>query len=76
MALGICYFNQGFRVFNLLATKNFYKEQMGLQPDYAQFLASIISFPWSLKFFYGLIADNFPIFGSRRKAYVVFSSLL
>lgn len=32
--------------------------------------------PWSLKIFYGLISDNLPIFGSRRKSYLIIGSLL
>jgi MFS family permease len=27
--------------------------------------------PWSLKLLYGLISDNLPLFGSKRKSYVI-----
>ena len=30
--------------------------------------------PWSFKIIYGLISDNFPIFGSRRKSYLLIGS--
>ena len=32
--------------------------------------------PWSFKFFYGLIADTFPIFGSRKKSYIILMSII
>jgi len=37
---------------------------------------SIISIPWSIKILYGLISDNVPIMGSRRKSYVVLMGLI
>jgi len=36
----------------------------------------MITLPWSFKLLYGLIADNFPIKGSRRKSYVILTGLL
>jgi MFS family permease len=32
--------------------------------------------PWSLKIFYGLISDNCPLFGSRRRSYLILLSVL
>jgi hypothetical protein len=32
---------------------------------------SLIMLPWSVKILYGLISDNVPIFGYRRKSYVI-----
>ena len=32
--------------------------------------------PWSLKVIYGLIADNVPIFGSKRRSYIALNGLL
>ena len=31
--------------------------------------------PWSIKILYGLISDNLPIFGSRRKSYLLIMAL-
>ena len=39
-------------------------------------LTSIIGLPWSLKILYGIISDNVPIYGSRRKSYLVIMSAL
>ena len=32
--------------------------------------------PWSIKIVYGLISDNLPICGSRRKSYILLASIL
>ena len=32
--------------------------------------------PWSMKILYGLISDNIPLFGSRRKSYLIIFSVL
>ena len=37
---------------------------------------SIIHIPWSVKIIYGLISDNVPIFGTRRKSYLVLMGIL
>lgn len=47
-----------------------------LQPAEMQVLTSIINFPWCIKLFYGLIADNVPIFGSKRKAYICINGII
>ena len=39
-------------------------------------LTSIVGLPWSLKILYGIISDNVPIYGSRRKSYLVIMSAL
>lgn len=41
-----------------------------------QVLTSIINLPWSLKLFYGLIADNVPIYGSKRRSYIAINGFL
>jgi len=35
----------------------------------------MVILPWSFKIIYGLIADNIPIFGSRRKCYLIINGL-
>ena len=37
---------------------------------------SMLSVTWSIKIFYGLISDNFPIFGSRRKSYIIIAGII
>ena len=59
-----------------LAVKDLFKQYMKLDPGYMAQLQSIIGFPWSIKLFYGMFSDNVPIFGSKRKSYVVILGLL
>eukprot|EP00347_Sterkiella_histriomuscorum_P014137 403362023 len=70
------YFLQGFRTFHMLSVKDLFRLYLNLEADYTQFLVSLISLPWSFKLIYGLIADNFPILGSRRKSYVIVNGFL
>lgn len=37
---------------------------------------SIIHLPWSVKLIYGLTSDNVPIFGTRRKSYIVLMGII
>jgi len=37
---------------------------------------SMIHIPWSIKIIYGLISDNVPIAGTRRKSYIILMGLL
>jgi hypothetical protein len=37
---------------------------------------SIIHLPWSIKLIYGLLSDNVPIAGSRRKSYIIIMGIV
>lgn len=37
---------------------------------------SVAAFPWILKIFYGLLSDTYPLFGYRRKSYLIIASLI
>lgn len=37
---------------------------------------SLITLPWSFKVIYGIITDNVPIFGLKRRPYLIFFALL
>jgi MFS-type transporter involved in bile tolerance (Atg22 family) len=37
---------------------------------------SLISLPWSLKILYGLISDNVPVCGTRRKSWLIIMGLI
>ena len=39
-------------------------------------LGSIIGFPWTIKLIYGLLSDNVPILGYKRKSYVVIMGMM
>lgn len=59
-----------------LAEKDLYKEYMGLDPSTMAYLSSVTMIPWSVKILYGLLSDNVPIMGTRRKSHVVIMGAL
>ena len=48
----------------------------GQDAAYVSACAALLALPWSVKPLYGLLSDFVPIFGSRRKSYLVLSSAL
>ena len=52
------------------------KNDFKLQPEREQELQAIMALPWTPKLFYGIIADSFPICGSRKKNYIIVTSVL
>jgi len=52
--------------------KNTYK----LEPGTSAILSATIIFPWSIKIVYGLISDNYPILGAKRRPYLVAMSFI
>ena len=69
--LAFQYFNQGSKALLGLGQKDYLKEHLGLDPSEMTYLETFIGFPWSVKILYGIISDNFPIFGHYRKSYVI-----
>lgn len=70
---GMAYFCQHFAQTGLLAQpmQFYFKEVLGFSPsDTATFMASLV-FPWMIKPVYGLISDYLPLFGYRRKSYLL-----
>jgi len=59
-----------------LATAALFKDHFKLDPGKVQVFNSVIMFPWTIKIVYGWISDNIPIFGSRRKSYIIICSIL
>ena len=74
--LGMQYFNQGTKVLVYLASADLFKAYYHLDPGRVQTLQAFTFLPWSIKLLYGLISDNVPIMGSRRKSYLLIMSLL
>ena len=74
--LAMQYFNQGTKVLVFLAASDMYKNHYHLEPGHVQTLKAFTFLPWSTKILYGLISDNFPIFGSRRKSYLLIMAVL
>ena len=49
---------------------------MNLSPGEMQFYTTIISFPATIRIFFGIISDNFPINGSSRKPYIIIFGII
>jgi folate/biopterin transporter len=76
MAIAVIYFVQGAMGLAQLSISFFLKDELRLGPAEVAALVGIAMLPWTIKPFYGLISDSFPIFGYRRRPYLVISSLL
>ena len=60
----------------ILACQDYFKVYLKLDPGQMTGLMSIVMFPWSVKILYGLISDNVPILGTKRKSYIVMMGFL
>jgi len=76
MALGFQYFNTGLKGMAILALQDIFKTVLYLSPSETQSCMSIIFLAWTPKLLYGIFTDTFPIFGSRKKSYLVLCGLM
>ncbi len=72
----LVYFSQG--IGSLAGQPLFFylKETMGLPASTIMVLGSLTTAPWMIKPLYGWISDTFPLWGYRRKSYMILSGLL
>ena len=75
-ALGMQYFNTGFRQIIMLSDNNFWDQVYHLPPGTAAMYTSWINLPWAPKLLYGIITDSVPICGSTKRSYVVLMGIL
>jgi hypothetical protein len=68
--------NHGLWIIATLAVKDYYKTYLALDPGEMAIYNSLISLPWSFKILYGLISDNVPICGTRRKSYLIIMGII
>ncbi|XP_034916314.1 probable folate-biopterin transporter 2 isoform X1 [Populus alba] len=69
--------NQGLGgAFNRVGTDYYMKDVQKVQPSESQIYQGIISIPWLVKPLWGLVTDFLPIFGYRRRPYLIFAGLL
>lgn len=72
----LIYFTQGIGSLPSQALFYYLRETLGMAVSTIMMLGSITSIPWMVKPLYGLLSDRFPIFGYRRKAYIILSGIL
>ena len=70
------YFVQGILGLARLAITFFFKDSLGLNPAEVATITGITFIPWMIKPLYGFISDSFPLFGYRRRSYIIASGIL
>ena len=73
--VSIIYFFQGFSLSGL-ALSLYFKEQLNFSITTLALMGAIISSPWLCKVLFGIASDSYPLFGYRRKSYLVISTVL
>ncbi|MBI3332498.1 MAG: MFS transporter [Candidatus Omnitrophica bacterium] len=72
----LVYFSQGIGGLASQPLFFYLKETLGLPPSTLMYLGSVTTIPWMIKPLYGWISDTFPLWGYRRKSYMIASGLL
>ncbi len=75
-AILLVYFVQGILGLARLAVSFYFKDELGLTPAEVSALMGIVALPWVLKPVFGLVSDSWPLFGYRRRSYLVLAGLL
>lgn len=70
------YFVQGILGLARLAVSFFLKDTLGLSPAEVGALVGVSALPWIMKPLFGFLSDGLPIFGYRRRSYLVLSGIL
>jgi Na+/melibiose symporter-like transporter len=69
-------FNSGIATITELAVNYYFKDKLKINPAFLSQINAIIKIPFMIKPLFGLITDFFPIFGFRRKFYIIISAIL
>eukprot|EP00256_Glycine_max_P050548 XP_006606061.2 folate-biopterin transporter 1, chloroplastic isoform X4 [Glycine max] len=76
VAVAMVYFVQGVLGLARLAVNFYLKDDLHLDPAEAAVISGFSALPWLVKPLYGFISDSVPLFGYRRRSYLVLSGLL
>ncbi len=76
IAILLVYFVQGILGLARLAVSFFLKDELGLGPAEVSALTGIAALPWVIKPLFGFMSDGLPIFGYRRRPYIILSGLM
>ncbi|CAH8264443.1 unnamed protein product [Arabidopsis lyrata] len=76
VAVAMVYFVQGVLGLARLAVSFYLKDDLRLDPAETAVITGLSSLPWLVKPLYGFISDSVPLFGYRRRSYLVLSGLL
>src|SRR4028119_118871 len=70
------YFVQGILGLARLAVSFFLKDELGLSPAQVAALMGIAALPWVIKPLFGFLSDGLPLFGYKRRPYLILSGLM
>jgi len=76
IAIMAIYFVEGALGLSRLAQTFYLKDNLHLGPAESSALAGLFAVPWMIKPLYGFLSDGFPLFGSRRRNYLILCGLL
>jgi folate/biopterin transporter len=76
IAILLVYLVQGILGLARLAISFFLKDDLGLSPAEVSALVGVAALPWMVKPLFGFVSDGWPIFGYRRRPYLVLSGVL
>ncbi|KAJ0752430.1 putative MFS transporter superfamily, biopterin transporter family [Helianthus annuus] len=76
IAISMVYFVQGVLGLARLAVSFYFKDDLHLDPAETAVITGFSALPWLIKPLYGFISDSVPLFGYRRRSYLVLSGLL
>ncbi|MCO5585659.1 hypothetical protein L7F22_039595 [Adiantum nelumboides] len=76
IAIAMVYFVQGVLGLSKLAVSFFLKDDLHLDPAETAIISGVSAAPWLIKPLYGFISDGLPLFGYRRRSYLVACGLL
>ncbi|KAI5073376.1 hypothetical protein GOP47_0011389, partial [Adiantum capillus-veneris] len=76
IAIAMVYFVQGVLGLSKLAVNFFLKDDLHLDPAETAIISGVSAAPWLIKPLYGFISDGLPLFGYRRRSYLVACGLL
>ena len=76
LAIMAIYFVEGALGLARLAQTFLLKDEMHLGPAELSAISGILVLPWTVKPLYGFLSDGFPLFGYRRRSYLVLAGLV
>lgn len=76
IAIATIYFVEGALGLARLAQTFLLKDDLHLGPAEMSATMGILALPWTIKPLYGFLSDGFPIFGYRRRSYLVLAGII
>ena len=76
IAITTIYFVEGALGLARLAQTFLLKDELHLGPAELSALTGIFTLPWTIKPLYGFLSDGFPLFGSRRRSYLILAGFI